>query len=122
MGSRGGERVGRAYWDRYAADYAEHAERSAFNALYDRPAVLGLLGDVTGQRVLDVGCVPGLYAAELVSLGAIVVRLDQSPEMVRLARRRLAAAAAAGGAAELRRHDPPEPVRRAPARPLDPPL
>ncbi len=104
------ESAGRAYWDPYAADFAEHAERSAFNALYDRPAVLGLLGDVTGQRVLDVGCGPGLYAAELVSRGAIVVGFDQSPEMVRLARRRLGAAADAGGSAEFRVQDLAEPI------------
>lgn len=95
--------AGRAYWEPFAADYAEHAERSAFNALYDRPAVLDLLGDVAGQRVLDVGCGPGLYAGELVSRGASVVGLDQSPEMVRLARRRV-------GAAEFRVQDLAEPL------------
>lgn len=97
--------AGRAYWGPFAADFAEHAEHSAFNALYDRPAVLGLLGDVAGQRVLDVGCGPGLYAEELVSRGASVVGLDQSPEMVHLARRRL------GAAAEFRVQDLAEPLR-----------
>jgi SAM-dependent methyltransferase len=96
--------AGRAYWGPFAADYAEHAERSAFNALYDRPAVLGLVGDVAGRRVLDVGCGPGLYAEELVSRGASVVGLDQSPEMVHLARRRL------GAAAEFRVQDLAEPL------------
>jgi SAM-dependent methyltransferase len=95
--------AGRAYWEPFAADYAEHAECSAFNALYDRPAVLDLLGDVAGQRVLDAGCGPGLYAGELVSRGASVVGLDQSPEMVRLARRRV-------GAAEFRVQDLAEPL------------
>jgi 2-polyprenyl-3-methyl-5-hydroxy-6-metoxy-1,4-benzoquinol methylase len=79
----------RARWDPFAAEYAELAEHGAANALYDRPAVLGLLGDVTGKRVLDAGCGPGLYAEELVRRGASVVGFDESPEMVRLARRRL---------------------------------
>ena len=95
----------RAPWDPHAADYAQHAERGAFNALYDRPAVLGLLGDVSGLRVLDAGCGPGLYAEELVGRGASVVGFDQSPEMVRLARRRL------GAAAEFRVQDLAEPLR-----------
>jgi SAM-dependent methyltransferase len=94
----------RAHWDPYAADYAQHAEHSAFNALYDRPAVLGLLGNVAGLRVLDAGCGPGLYSAELVSRGASVVGFDQSPEMVRLARRRL------GAAAEFHVQDLSEPI------------
>ena len=89
----------RARWDPFAAEYAEHAEHGAANALYDRPAVLGLLGDVTGKRVLDAGCGPGLYAEELVRRGASVVGFDESPEMVRLARRRL------GDAAEFRVQD-----------------
>jgi hypothetical protein len=38
-----GERRG---WDRFAADYERHAIDNAYNALYDRPAVLELLGDV----------------------------------------------------------------------------
>ncbi len=84
---------GTASWDPHAADYAAHAEHSAFNALYDRPTVLGLLGDVAGKRVLDAGCGPGLYAEELVRRGASVVGFDQSLEMVRLARARLGHAA-----------------------------
>jgi SAM-dependent methyltransferase len=95
--------TGPAHWDPHAADYAQHAEHSAFNALYDRPSVLGLLGDVTGLRVLDVGCGPGLYAEELVRSGASVVGFDQSPEMVRLARLRL------GKAAEFHVQDLAEP-------------
>jgi SAM-dependent methyltransferase len=96
---------GHALWDLFAAEYADHAEHGAFNALYDRPAVLGLLGDVNGRRVLDAGCGPGLYAEELLRRGASVVGFDQSPEMVRLAQQRL------GDAAEFRVQDLGEPIR-----------
>lgn len=44
-----------------------------------RPACLALLGDVTGKRVLDAACGPGLYAAELIGRGARVVGFDHSP-------------------------------------------
>lgn len=83
----------------FAESYARHAEGGAYNALYDRPAVLELLGDVAGRRVLDAGCGPGLYAAELVARGATVVGFDASPEMVRLAAERV------GRAGTFRVHD-----------------
>lgn len=76
-------------FDPFAAEYAEHAAASPYNALYDRPAVFELLGDVTGSRILDAGCGPGLYAAELIARGADVVAFDGSPAMVRLAKERV---------------------------------
>jgi len=76
-------------FDAFAEEFASHASDGAYNALYDRPAVLELLGDVSGLRVLDAGCGPGLYPEELVARGAEVVGLDESPEMVRLATQRV---------------------------------
>ncbi len=78
-----------AQYDAFAADFARHADDSAYNAYYDRPAVLELLGDVPGKDVLDAGCGPGLYAAELTRRGARVTGFDQSAQMVALARARL---------------------------------
>lgn len=63
----------------FADEFAEHAEDGFYNAYYDRPACLALLGDVAGKRVLDAACGPGLYAAELVRRGAQVVGFGQSP-------------------------------------------
>jgi len=78
-----------AFYDRFAAQFESHAEASAWNAFYDRPALLDLLGDVSGMAVLDAGCGPGLYAQELLRRGAVVTAFDASGEMVRLARSRL---------------------------------
>ena len=61
--------------------------------------MLDLLGDVSGLRVLDAGCGPGLYAEALVGRGAHVVGFDASPEMVRLAGERV------GGSATFRVHE-----------------
>lgn len=77
---------GKQGWRAFAEDYASHAAVSPYNALYDRPAVLDLLGPVAGKRILDVGCGPGLYAKELVDRGASVVGIDHSPEMIGIAR------------------------------------
>jgi SAM-dependent methyltransferase len=85
------DQVGRQpQYDLFAAEYLEHAEDGFFNAHYDRPACLALLGDVAGKRVLDAACGPGLYAGELVRRGAQVVGFDQSPHMVRICQQRVA--------------------------------
>ena len=81
-------------YDGFAEEYLAHASEGAFNAYYDRPAVLEVLGSVHGLSVLDVGCGPGLYAEEFVARGASrVVGVDGSAEMLRLARQRLAGSA-----------------------------
>lgn len=78
-----------APYDRMGEDFERHAEDSAYNAYYDRPAVLAALGPVAGKRVLDAACGPGLYASALLDAGAEVVGFDASAVMVELARRRL---------------------------------
>lgn len=78
-----------AIYDSFAADFEAHALDSAYNAHYDRPAMLELLGPVDGLRVLDAGCGPGLYAQQLVARGASVMGVDTSTELVGLARARL---------------------------------
>ncbi|WP_369780144.1 class I SAM-dependent methyltransferase [Streptomyces sp. R33] len=93
-----------APYDGFADTFAREAAASAYNAHYDRPTVLQFLGDVNGLRVLDAGCGPGLYLAELAVRGADLVGIDQSADMVRLARDRL------GQHAEIRQHDLDEPL------------
>lgn len=76
-------------YDVFADEYLDHAHDGLFNAHYDRPACLGLLGDVAGSTVLDAACGPGLYADELSMRGARVIGFDQSPRMTELARQRV---------------------------------
>lgn len=71
-------------------DYQQRAADSAYNAHYDRPAVLAALEPVRGRRVLDAACGPGLYTQELLARGAVVVAFDASPVMVDPARARIA--------------------------------
>ena len=73
-------------YDRMGLSFQEHAADSAYNAHYDRPAVLAALGPVTGLRVLDAACGPGLYLRELLQRGAKVSAFDASPVMAALAR------------------------------------
>lgn len=85
------DQVGREpQYDRFADEFLAHAEDGFYNAHYDRPACLELLGDVAGKRVLDAACGPGLYAAELIRRGADVVGFDHSPRMIEICRERVA--------------------------------
>lgn len=77
------------HYDGFAEAYAAANENGLFNRWYARPAVLGLLGDVTGRRVLDAGCGTGPLVADLRERGAHVAGFDASPAMIRLARQRL---------------------------------
>jgi ubiquinone/menaquinone biosynthesis C-methylase UbiE len=84
------DRVGREpQYDLFADEFLDHAADGFYNAHYDRPACLDLLGDVRGKQVLDAACGPGLYAAELVSRGAQVTGFDASPRMVEICRERV---------------------------------
>jgi SAM-dependent methyltransferase len=75
----------------FADEFLDHARDSLYNAHYDRPTCLSLLGDVAGRTVLDVACGPGLYAEELAARGADVIGFDQSPRMAELSRERVPA-------------------------------
>ena len=90
-------------YDEFADEFLKHARDSLYNAHYDRPTCLRLLGEVAGRTVLDAACGPGLYAEELVARGARVGGLDQSPRMVELARQRVPAG-------EFRVHDLADPL------------
>lgn len=80
-------------YERLAEAYAARVDTKAHNAFYDRPAIISLLPEAAGKRVLDAGCGPGAYAEWLVGQGAQVVGFDVSPRMVELAEERLQARA-----------------------------
>jgi SAM-dependent methyltransferase len=80
-----------AWWDADADDY--HAEHGDFLGVADfvwcpeglREADAGLLGDVRGRRVLEVGCGSAPCARWLAQRGASVTGLDLSLAMLRYA-------------------------------------
>lgn len=76
-------------YDAFAAAYDADNETNAWNALYERPAILSLAGDVHGLRVLDAGCGGGAHAAILVERGAILTGIDASAGLLEIAKRRL---------------------------------
>ncbi|WP_167490769.1 hypothetical protein [Nocardia terpenica] len=64
--SAASEDIGYNNYDEFAYGYASDNEKTPFNTLYERPAILALAGDVRGRRVLDAGCGAGGRAAELI--------------------------------------------------------
>ena len=88
------QRARAAQYDGFSAAYADHAATSVTNALYDRPAIVALAGDVSGKRVLDVGCAAGHLSALLASGEADVLGVDASEGMVAIARSRFGDVAA----------------------------
>jgi len=48
----------------------------------------GILGDVSGLRILDVGCGTGRWSIRLAKMGGIVTGIDISQEMIELAKQR----------------------------------
>jgi ubiquinone/menaquinone biosynthesis C-methylase UbiE len=52
------------------------------------PFLIDRLAPQAGERILDLGCGPGLHAARIAAAGAHVVGIDIDPEMIALARAR----------------------------------
>ncbi|HEV2528348.1 MAG TPA: class I SAM-dependent methyltransferase [Thermomicrobiales bacterium] len=70
----------RVIWDGKAAFWDDRmADGNRFHLSAVVPAAESLLGEVTGQRVLDIGCGNGVFTRRLAELGATVVATDFSP-------------------------------------------
>lgn len=76
-------------YDSFAEAYSAETEANLINGYYARPAILDLAGDVSGRRILDVGCGSGALFAALHDSGAVVTGFDRSTAMLEQARRRL---------------------------------
>jgi len=77
-------------YDSFAAAYDADNENNAWNACYERPAILSMVGDVAGLRVLDAGCGGGAHSVVLAERGAILTGVDLSAGLLDIARHRLA--------------------------------
>lgn len=85
----GRKSLGERNYEEFAHRYARYAEHKAHNAHYERPGTLSLLPDVSGKRILDAGCGPGIYAEDLLGRGAEAVAVDATPAFVDITKRRL---------------------------------
>lgn len=75
-------------WNRFAENYqAFREEGRTYNELVEVPAMLSLIGDAEGKRVLDAGCGSGYYSILLAKRGATVTGIDISEKMIELAKK-----------------------------------
>ena len=79
-------------WDAAADDWVAHADTSDYQNFFLQPRMLALAGDVSGRRVLDLGCGEGAYSRALAGRGARVTGIDGSARLVEVARQRATAA------------------------------
>lgn len=91
-------RRNRAYWDETSAEYQER-HRDFIGRPEPRWGIwqlpeseLGILGDVAGKDVLELGCGAAQWSILLAQRGARVVGLDNSERQLEHARRAMAAA------------------------------
>jgi len=78
-------------YDSYAAELARYTEARERGGVANDGLLrqlLELLGDVTGQRVLDAACGDGYLARALAARGARVTGIDLGPRLIERARRR----------------------------------
>ncbi|GAD79987.1 class I SAM-dependent methyltransferase [Vibrio ezurae] len=70
----------------HANAYAKAVQDNIYNAHLERPSLLSLLNITPGERVLDLGCGSGEHAKAIQGMGGIVTCIDQSKEMISIAR------------------------------------
>lgn len=78
---------GRSYEGKARA-YAGKVDSRPWNANYERPALVSLLPELNGLRVLDAGCGSGWYTEYFVTHGASVTAFDFNEDFVELTRSR----------------------------------
>ncbi len=77
-------------YEKMAKDYSSFVDGKPWNADYERPAMLELIGEIKGKKILDAGCAAGWYSKTFLELKATrVVGMDFSSEMIRYANLRL---------------------------------
>ncbi|KZL19658.1 Malonyl-[acyl-carrier protein] O-methyltransferase [Pseudovibrio axinellae] len=76
-------------YSEFAAQYDEAIQENIYNALLERPTLLGMLPALKGLKVLDLGCGPGVYAQVLHERGADVTCVDASEQMLKLVNAKL---------------------------------
>jgi magnesium-protoporphyrin O-methyltransferase len=89
------DRTATEVWERLTSDAPVSRIRQTVREGRDRMRALMLSRlphELSGLRILDAGCGPGVMTEELARRGATVVAADISPNLVRIARNRLPAA------------------------------
>src|SRR6185369_11300466 len=77
-------------YDIIGEEYSLMVENSPYNAYYERPAMLSLIGDVSEKTILDLGAGSGIYAETFLKNNAKeVTGVEISQKMVDIFKQRL---------------------------------
>ena len=83
--------VKKSYKTLYEEYYIARKKKSGISWFYNEnmemPATLKLLGNIKGKKILDLGCGPGLYSKVLKKKGAKVKGIDNSKNMIEIAKK-----------------------------------
>lgn len=72
-------------YSKYAEQYSVVVENNIYNALFERPSLQALLGNINGLDIIDLGCGSGVYCDYFISQGAkSVTCLDVSEAMINI--------------------------------------
>ena len=87
MGFLEGDEAVRRRWDEAVKVWVEKVRSGSdvYREYMNGPAFRGMVGDVRGLRVLDLACGEGYWARVFAEVGADVVGIDFSEEMIRAA-------------------------------------
>lgn len=69
------------------ADWYSTRKRDSYEFKIQFPAILKLLSDLCGKRLIDIGCGPGTYSVEFAKRGANVFGIDISRNMLNKAKK-----------------------------------
>jgi SAM-dependent methyltransferase len=76
-------------YDVMAKYYENYVDTKPWNSHYERPAVLSLLPEIKGKKILDAGCAGGWYTKYLLDHGADVTAIDVNRNMVEITKKRI---------------------------------
>lgn len=81
------EEIKKKGWDKVARVYSrDRRGGSIHHKYYNDPALLDLIDDVKGKKVLDAGCGEGILSRELARKGTKVTGVDLSNELIEFAK------------------------------------
>jgi SAM-dependent methyltransferase len=75
-----------AEYDKIAKNYGSLVQSDPLKNLVQYPAVLKLVGNVRGKRILDIGCGNGILSRAMAKKGAAVVAFDIAEKQIALAK------------------------------------
>ena len=73
-------------WDGIAEEWAKFSEKNDYRNHFIIPNTIGMMGDIKGKSILDLGCGEGGYARILANMGADVTGIDCSYKTIEIAK------------------------------------